>query len=115
MIKQTDPHKRGRASKRKGKSGELELARILREKYGFENVRRGHVFEHESDVVGLDGIHVECKRHERLNVFEAMEQAVEEADKRKDGTPAVFFRKDRTGWLVAMRLDDWVEMYKKNG
>lgn len=111
MIKQTDPHKRGKSARRKGKGAEIAIARIFREQYGID-VRRGHVFDHESDLVGIPGIHPEVKRQERLNVFEAMDQAVEEAAKRKDGVPTVFFRKDRTDWLVAMRLNDWVEMYK---
>ena len=49
-------------SKQKGKSGELELARKLRE-YGY-NARRsvqynGKAEEGQPDVIGLPGIHVE--------------------------------------------------------
>ena len=56
-------------SKRKGKRGELELAKKLKE-CGF-SARRGQQYSGigGDDVVGLDGIHIECKRSERLNVY----------------------------------------------
>lgn len=110
MIKQTDAHKRGKAARNKGADGERELANLIRETWGYDT-HRGKVFYHESDVVGLDGIHVECKRQARPNISEAMKQAVEEAGKRKDGLPAVFSRKDREPWLVTMRLEDWIDLY----
>lgn len=110
MIKQTDKVKRGKASRNKGASGERELANLIRDTWGYPT-RRGFVFQHESDVVGLSGIHIECKRQERLNLHEAMKQARNEAQKRQDGIPAVFHRKDREPWLVTMTLDDWMDLY----
>ena len=110
MIKQTDNSKRGRSSKRKGYRGEAELAHILRDVWGYD-VHRGLVFNGESDLVGLKGIHPEVKRVEKLNIHKAMEQAVVEADKRKDGLPTVFFRRDRGEWLVCMKLPDWIDLY----
>ena len=64
------------------------------------------------DLVGLSGVHIECKRNERLNVPEAMAQAARDADRFRDGAPAVFHRRNRSGWLVTMRLSDWIELYK---
>ena len=110
MIKQDDSRKRGRAARNKGAAAERELAALIRDTWGYE-VHRGKVFYHESDLVGLDGIHVEVKRQERLNIYEAVRQAISEADKRKDGIPAVFHRRDREGWLVTMRLEDWIDLY----
>lgn len=97
-------------SRQKGAGGERELSRILRE-YGY-NCRRGQQYSGangDADVVGLPGIHIECKRVERLNISEAMKQAVKDADAAE--VPAVFHRKNREGWLVTMRLDDWIKMY----
>ena len=111
MIKQTDSKKRGRASRAKGARAEREIAGRLQE-FGFD-VHRGFTFHHESDVVGLDGIHCEVKRIEKLNIHKAMAQAVEESEKRKDGMPTVFFKRDREEWLVCMRLPDWIELYRK--
>lgn len=110
MIKQTDSSKRGRAARNKGADAERELANLIRDNYGYP-VHRGKVFYGESDLVGLTGIHPEVKRVERLNVHGAMAQAITEADKRKDGLPTVFHRRDRESWLVTMRLEDWIDLY----
>lgn len=100
----------GKMSQRKGAVGERELANILRDYYGYE-VTRGSVFHGQSDMVGLPGIHPEVKRVERLNIHDAMEQAKTEAAKRGDGIPTVFHRRNRTEWLVTMRLEDWIDLY----
>lgn len=104
-------------SREKGKRGERELAKKLRE-YGY-NCRRGQQYSgiEGEDVVGLPGIHIECKRVERLNIYDAMDQA--KRDSLKDGLPlgynlpAVFHRKNNCGWLVTMELDDWIQLYRE--
>ena len=63
-------------SREKGKRGERELASKLRE-YGYD-ARRGQQYcgaNGDADVLGLPGIHIECKRVERLNLDDAMSQA----------------------------------------
>lgn len=100
----------GKSSQQKGRRGEYELANLLRDKWGYE-VKRGQVFNHQSDIVGLNGIHPEVKRVEKLNVQEAMEQAMREAQIRNDGIPTVFHRRNNKEWLVTMRLDDWIDLY----
>ena len=110
MIKQSDPKKRGRASRAKGAGAERELAALIRDWWGYE-VHRGYTFHHESDLVGLKGIHPEVKRVEKLNIHKAMAQAVEEAEKRDDGLPVVFHRRDRGKWLVTMELPTFLDMY----
>lgn len=101
----------GKSAQRKGADGERELANYLK-KQGFE-VRRGQVFNHESDMVGLKGIHPEVKRVEKLNVPAAVRQAITEAQIRQDGIPTLFHRRNREEWLVTMRLDDWLNLYRK--
>ena len=110
MISEPDKHKRGKAARNKGANAERELAGILRDWYGYD-VHRGKVFYHESDIVGLDGIHPEVKRQQRLNIYNAMAQAVDEAKKRNDGIPTVFHRRDRGEWMVTMRLSDWIDLF----
>ena len=83
---------------------------MLRDSYGYE-VHRGKVFYRESDLVGLAGIHPEVKRVEKLNVSKAMKQAIEEAEKRQGGVPTVFHRRNNEGWLVTMKLEDWIDLY----
>ena len=105
-----EAQRRGRGSRNKGAGGERELAAILRDQYGYD-VHRGYTFHHESDCVGLEGIHIEVKRREKISIYEWVKQAIEEAKKRMDGIPVVFFRKNREEWLVTMRLEDWMDMY----
>lgn len=103
--------KKGKAARDKGARGERMIRDIFRH-HGFTDCRRGYVFQHESDVIGLPGIHCEIKFVERLNVRAAMTQAEEEAEKRHDGIPTVFHKTSRQPWLVTMRIDDWMKLYK---
>lgn len=99
-------------SKVKGNKGERELAAILRE-HGY-NTRRGQQFcgaNGDADVEGLPGIHIEVKRVERLNIYEAMQQSIRDA--RSGEMPAVFHRRNRKGWLVTMPLEEWIELYSE--
>ena len=101
----------GKASQRKGADGERELAGILRG-HGYDIERGGSLSYGEApDLVGLPGVHIEVKRVERLNVPEAMDQAVRDAD-RFGGFPALFHRRSSSPWLVTMRLADWLELYQ---
>lgn len=109
----------GKASRDKGKRGERELAGLLRD-YGYDGCRRGQQYcggNGDADVVGLPGIHIECKRVERLNLFDAMKQAIADAAAKagqgRRELPAVFHRRDRECWLVTMRLSDWIEIYRE--
>ena len=98
-------------SKKKGAKGERELANKLKE-YGYQT-RRGQQYNglEGEDVVGLDYIHIECKRVEKLNIENAMLQAKQD---RKEGQfPTVFHRKNRSNWLVTMELQDWINLYNE--
>jgi Holliday junction resolvase len=105
-----EKQKKGKSARDKGARYELELVHILRDFYGYP-VRRWYVFQHESDVIGLQGVHIECKAVERLNIRKAYKQAVEEALERADGVPVVFHHKNREGWLVTMSLEDFMDFY----
>jgi Holliday junction resolvase len=104
-------------SKQKGAKGERELARKLKD-YGY-SVRRsvqynGKAEEGQADLVGLPGIHVECKRTERLSLYDAVDQAKRDSEGTQD-LPAVFHRKNNCEWVVIMPLDSWVELYREYG
>ena len=99
-------------SREKGKKGERELAGILKA-HGYK-ARRGQQYcgtSGEADVVGIPGVHIECKRVEALNIYTAMAQAVRDA--RPGEIPTVFHRKNREEWLVTMRLEDYLDGRKK--
>lgn len=104
-------------SKQKGKSGELEFAHEC-QKHGFEDVHRtaqtnGKLEHSLADCEGLDGIHIEVKRVERLNIDEAMEQSIRDLKTKKEKRiPVVFHRKNRKPWKATMLFEDWVELYK---
>lgn len=98
-------------SRRKGADGERELSLALKS-YGYE-CRRGQQYSGangDADVVGLPGIHIECKRVENLNLEKAMAQAEEDA--REGEIPAVFHRKNRKPWRVTLNLADFMKLYK---
>lgn len=100
----------GRKSKEKGKRGEREFAKLCREQ-GYE-ARRGQQYNGISgeDVVGLPGVHVEVKRTEALRIYDAMEQAQQDANGK---IPIVAHRKNGREWLVIMRADDWFTMFRE--
>ena len=109
-------------SNRKGKEGERELANLLKDRYGYD-CRRGQQFcgsNGDADVVGLPGIHIECKRVEKLNIYEAVEQSINDA--REGEIPTVMHRKNHKDWLVTMtmcKIDDadsereWIPVTEK--
>lgn len=99
--------------KQKGKRGELELARKIRE-YGFDARRsvqyNGKEEEGQADLLGLPGIHIECKRTEKLALYDAVNQAKRDSN----GTgeiPVVFHRKNNCEWLAIMPLEDFMKLY----
>ena len=100
-------------SKQKGKRGELEIVRALKN-YGYDARRTAQYCGNTgdaADVVGLPGIHIEVKRVERLNLSETMTQAIRDA--RSGEAPAVFHRRSNAPWWVTMRLEDWINLYRE--
>ena len=63
-------------SRNKGKRGELELAHLLKT-YGYP-AERGVQYsglKGNADVVGVEGLHIECKRSERVTEEDFIKQA----------------------------------------
>lgn len=98
-------------SRQKGARGERELAGLLRE-YGFD-ARRGQQFcgaNGDADVISTLPLHIECKRVEKLNIYDAVAQAKRDS---KGKTPAVFHRKNNCEWLVTMSMTDFMKIFKE--
>lgn len=97
-------------SRQKGAAGERELANVLKE-YGYK-ARRGQQFcgaNGDADVIGIEGLHIECKRVEKLNIDNAYRQAAEDA---RDGeTPVVMHRKNGQKWKVTLSLEDFMKLW----
>jgi len=100
-------------SKNKGKRGELQVAKMLRDQ-GLP-ARRGQQYcgIEGVDVAGPEGYHFEVKWVEKLNVYGAMKQALEDA--RPGEVPVVAHKKNREEWLATMRLADLIELIKEVG
>lgn len=102
----------GRKSQHKGRAAELELATILQEA-GFPVAPgRSMSFGSVPDLVGLPGVHVECKRSEALRLYEAITQSQRDAERFGDGLPIVVHRRNRKPWVVSMTLADWLIIYR---
>ena len=94
-------------SRQKGKRGELDLCKSLKEVMGW-TARRSQQFcgdAGDSDVLVEDhpDLFIEVKLVQALNLTAVMKLAVEQA---KDKLPAVCHRRDREEWLVTIRLSD---------
>lgn len=96
----------GKFSRNKGKVGERELARELARVLGV-TARRGVQFQGGPDspdvVVDIPDLHIECKRTERFRLYDAVEQAVEDAGTK---IPVVLHRANKKPWVAVIRLDD---------
>ena len=101
----------GKMSREKGKRGEREVARILKEN-GYD-ARRGVQYkggQDSPDVIGLRGVHIEVKRTERLNLYDSISQS--RIDSGED-MPAVMHRRNDCEWLVIQPLEDWLKLYRE--
>jgi Holliday junction resolvase len=96
----------GRFSRNKGKVGERELAHELSRVFGV-TARRGVQFQGSPDspdvVTNIPDLHIECKRTERFRLYEALDQAVEDAAEK---LPIVLHRQNKKPWVAVVRLDD---------
>ena len=100
-------------SRQKGKRGELDLAKKLRE-YGYD-VHRSVQYSGangDGDLYGLQGVHIECKRVEKLNIDDALSQSIRDA--KENEVPVVMHRKNHTEWKVTMKLEDWIKLYRES-
>jgi Holliday junction resolvase len=88
-------------SRAKGQAGERELARLLTELSGRDVTRRVRQHSGDSDLLGLDGWAIECKRARAaplaLIAREWWPQAVAQA-RAHGGVPLLCFRADRAPW-----------------
>lgn len=90
-----------------------ELSRIT----GYKDRRIREAIEamrYSKVIINLDN----GKRVERLNIEDAMRQAVDDTGAEilpfgEEIYPAVFHRRNRGTWLVTMRLEDWIALYKE--
>lgn len=99
-------------SRTKGKLGELEVAKILREA-GID-ARRGQQFSGGADspdvVADMPGVHLEVKRVESFSLRQALAQSQRDAGEGE--IPVVLQRGNRQPWVAVMLMDDFLKLYK---
>jgi Holliday junction resolvase len=89
-------------SRMKGKSAERELARILGDRLGIPFQRnlsqsRAGGF----DLMGIDQLAIEVKRHENLNISKWWEQTLRQATGK---IPVLAYRQSRKPWAIVVPL-----------
>jgi hypothetical protein len=98
-------------SRTKGASFEREVIAVLRE-FGWHDARRtsdGREQHRRGDIAnGPPGCHLECKRSERLNIAEALRQAIADAD--EHDIPVVVHRPSRCATMATLPLSDLLEL-----
>ena len=98
--------------RQKGARFERMVSSLFRAE-GYE-ARRGQQYSGangDADVVGVKGLHLECKAVERLNLYDAMAQAKHDA--RAGELPVVVHKKNNCKVLVTMEFTDWIELYRE--
>ena len=104
----------GRMQRTKGAGGERELAKRFAAVLGLPegSVYRSRQYcgaggDH-GDVLGIDGLHVECKRQEKgtTTVYKWLDQAIEDSN---NDLPVVLTRMNLRQWLLVVELDNVVE------
>lgn len=94
-------------SRAKGARGEREAAKVIAAVLGL-NARRGQQFsggpESPDVITDANDIHFEIKRVEKLNIVNAVKQAVKDAGESR--TPVVLHRRNNCEWLLTIRLAD---------
>lgn len=101
-------------SRKKGKVGELEAVALLRE-FGFDAQRTSPLQAAggttDADVKGIDGVHLEVKRCERVEIDKWCAQA--ELATSPGDVPAVAWRRSRQRWRVALPLTDFLRLVRR--
>lgn len=96
----------GMKSRNKGKTGEREIAAIVRDVTGWDVKRKVRQLDGESDLEGIPGWSVEVKRHKtatRGEIAEWWGQTQSQASM-SDEFPVLFYRKDRDEWRAVWPL-----------
>lgn len=109
MAKKLSSSSQGRRSKDKGKRGEREFAKFLRDHFGID-AKRGVQFQGGTDSPDVtlgslsEHLHVEVKRTEKLALWQAIDQAV--GDSKPSQVPMVAHRPSGKPWLVILKAQD---------
>ena len=99
-------------SRKKGKRYELHVAGLFKAE-GYD-ARRGQQYcgaNGDADVVGVRGLHIECKAREKTQLYDWVCQAKNEAQ--IGDLPVVIHKKNNCADLVTMEFKDWIQLYRE--
>ena len=100
-------------SRDKGKRGEREAAAAMSEHLGCE-ARRGVQFQGGQDSPdvrhSIEGVHIEVKRTETFNAYNAVEQATRDGGGK---VPVVLHKRNRGEWLAVVPLSRLKELAER--
>ena len=94
----------------KGNRAEREIIDLLH-RFGWTNARRNFQSGGQGggDIIeGPANVHIEVKHREACRIWDWNAQALAEA--RPTDTPAVFYRRNRSPWMVSVPADDYLEL-----
>lgn len=100
-------------SKQKGASGERELANLLKQQ-GYPEARRSVQYNGMlggADVVGVKGLHIECKRAQAVRDELYIQQA--ERDSKAGDIPIVMYRRNGEQWKALLRQDFFMAIWSE--
>ena len=102
-----------KASREKGKRGEREVANTLKS-LGFPARRTAQYCGNTgdaSDVVGVDGFHLEIKRCEKTEIHTWLKQAEHDCG---DNIPVVCHRRSNEVWYATLPMIDLFQIVAQN-
>jgi len=98
-------------SRRKGKRGELEAARALRDLLGLPVTRAAqHSGKEQSDLRGTPGVHWEVKLYAKIGACRFLDQAKRDCGQ---DVPVVLMRENGGQWNVLVPLDRFRELLER--
>jgi Holliday junction resolvase len=107
-------------SRSKGQRGEREVAEILTAR-GYTSKRGGQQGGGGSldnpDVISALPWHIEVKRTESINLYNALDQAIRDAATATASAgkpPLVIHRRNGREWVAILRLDDFLNAIEKD-
>lgn len=105
-------------SRDKGRRGEVELCKLLAPHWPEATRNLDQFGTRKQDVLHVADLHIQCKRVERLNIWEALDQTVLEAA--PGDLPVLAFRRNwsrctlpsRSTWFGALELDELIALLR---
>ena len=102
-------------SREKGKRFERTVANLFK-KHGYADAHRSVQYcgntGDAADVIGIPGIHVECKHQEKMRLYEWLAQSISDSKAEGAGNlPTVVHKANNKPILVTMRIEDWMILY----